>query len=465
MKKIQDSHNSTMKEQYSFFEDEKYGELIDLSRFLELELGKSISMAGRIIYWRPFKELVFGKIFDQNGSAQFSISSKNPNFELYLRNIRRGDIIAVYGELYKTKTGELTLRAEEIVLLVKAYNPLANKWQGLCDQEAKLRRRYEDLVLNPETRNVFEKRFKIIKAIRSFLVGKNFIEVETPILQNIASGAAANPFLTHYNAFNKNLFLRIAPELYLKRLVIAGYNRVFEIGKSFRNEGIDPTHLPEFTTVEFYIAYMGYKEGMDFVIKFLQYIVSSIEKNEEKSLIINGFDFNNIPKISYTELLLQNGVDWTEEASIIKAAQKYNLNISNYKSPQALLDAVYKHSCVYKIINPVLVYDYPYSALAKRKDEDKRLSDQFQIILNKCEIVKAYLELNNADLQESNFKEQLEQEKCGDLDVVREDNDYIEALKFGLPPTLGVGLGIDRLISILTGVNQLRNTIFFPLLR
>lgn len=430
------------------------------------ELDQKFSVAGRIVFFRDLGRIVFLKLRDFSGTIQVSFSEKHlTNFNFLKSNLDLGDIIGISGFIYKTTAGEFTLQAEDVTPLRKALNPLPDKWKGLQDTELKLRYRYVDIISDETTKEIFKTRFKIIASIKKFLLNKDFIEVETPILQPIASGAAANPFTTHHDALDINLYLRIAPELYLKRLLVAGFNKVFEMGKCFRNEGIDPTHLQEFTMLEFYQAFISYEDLQNLAIELIQEIVRNISPN----LIINDMDFNNIPKISYIDFLQKYGnIDFnkmSEETYIEEVAKLNNIDLNDCPSFQAVLDKIYKHCCVKKITSPILVYNYPKSPLAKEHDPDSRFSEQFQIILQKQEIIKSCLEMNDPDIQKANFEQQKEVQKQGDKDVVRTDDDFIKALQFGMPPAGGLGLGIDRLTTLLTQTDSIRNVVFFPTTR
>ena len=431
---------------------------------IENEQINLIKIAGRIVFFRFFGKIAFLKLQDFYGICQISIQMDDfPEIQHIKSALDLGDIIGVNGELYRTEAGEKTVRARKIMFLQKSLLPLPDKWSGIQDEELKIKNRYIELISNVKVQQTFKQRFKIFSAIRLFLIKRDFIEVETPILQTVPSGAAANPFKTFYDANKEEKYLRIAPELYLKRLIVAGMNKVFEIGKCFRNEGIDPTHLPEFTMLEFYQAYISYEDLQQMAIDLIQSIVKTISDD----LIINNMDFRNIPKISYVNFIKQYGdLDFdkfSDSHYIESVAKKNNIDLFMHKSSQARIDAIYKHCCVKKIISPILVYDYPRSPLAKIKDTDNRFSQQFQIILQAQEIVKSCLEMNNAEIQEQNFKEQTLAQKEGDNDVVRTDNDFIEALKIAMPPCGGLGLGIDRITTILTESNNIRNVILFPM--
>lgn len=427
----------------------------DLEYFLETKEGDLFATNGRIIFKRDLGNLIFLKINNINIIVQIALQAQMENFQ-NLKTLDLGDIISVEGSIIFSKTGEKTINAEKICLLKKAFLPLPDKHSGLQDEEEKLRKRYIDLIQNDKTKEIFKIRLKIIETIRNTLKKWNFIEVETPILQTVASGAMANPFETHHQALNAQLFLRIAPELFLKRLIIAGYPKVFEIAKCFRNEGMDRTHLQEFTMVETYEAYISYEGLQNYAIKLLNSIGEAVGLNI----------FTNIPKISYKNLLLKYGLDFNllkTYENLVEKAKELNLEWQNYKSYQSLLDHLYKKCCIKNIYDPILVYDYPKVALAKISENDPNCSSKFQVIWKHQEIINSYLEMNDPDQQLANFQEQIDFASTGDNDIIRLDMDYVEALKQGLPPTGGLGLGIDRLVTLIAEADSIRDVIFFPI--
>jgi lysyl-tRNA synthetase class 2 len=421
-------------------------------------VGSKVSVAGRIVLMRDLGAITFINLYDAEGHIQILLSSKK--IDGYKEKLDIGDIIGVEGTLIHSKTGELTLDVDKLYYLTKSLMGLPDKWNGLNDEELKKRLRYIDIISDGRTRDIFVTRHKIIRAIKGFMNDNGFMEVETPILQNIASGAAANPFKTHHDALNLDMYLRIAPELFLKRLVIAGYNKIFEMGRCFRNEGIDKTHLQEFTMMECYQTYISYDKLMDFSISLLQCAAQSVNGSN----CVQDLDFTHIPKISFVEFMANIGVrDIFDTNELLNIAKANNLPITNTEH-MPLLELVYKKLGVQKVTNPVLVYDYLSCPLAK-EGEDKRFSKQFQIIVNKLELVKACLEMVDSQIQEKNFRVQENLEKTGEKDVVRCDYDFIRALEYGMPPTGGLGIGIDRLVKILTGIESIRDIIFFPNLK
>lgn len=437
-----------------------------LCEFNKIEENQAVALAGRILFKRDIGSLIFCSISDTEGKAQFSISKNDFDIE-HFNNIKNmldiGDIVFIEGKIYFTKSGEKTVKVSQIYLLTKSLMSLPEKHIGLQDEEKKIRYRYLDIIQNKEIVDRFSHRMKIIKCIKSFLIQRGFLEVETPILQNVASGAAAKPFKTYHNALDIDMYLRCAPELFLKRLIIAGYNKIFEIGKCFRNEGIDRTHLQEFTMLEMYQTYISYKDLMELAISLIQTCVIAADHSELK---IRDLNFNNIKKISFSQLVKENtGLSEEElfDQKKLKELLDYkNIDYVHLNSTYALLELVYKKYCVSKLIQPTLVYDYPKSPLAKISRINNKFSEQFQIIICAQEVVKACLELTDPLLQLENFISQTKAEQNGEEEVVRKDEEFVEALRYGMPPTGGLGLGIDRIITIITESESIRDVIFFP---
>jgi lysyl-tRNA synthetase class 2 len=440
----------------------------ELFEFQNLEESQEVCLAGRLLFKRDIGSLLFGLLSDSHGRAQFSISKddfkdKDPDFDTTKQMLDVGDILVVSGIIYRTKAGEKTVRVSKINILTKSLLSLPEKHAGLQDEEKKIRYRYLDLVQNQNIVDRFDKRFKIIKAIKTFLYQKGFTEVETPILQNVASGAAAKPFQTHHNALDIDMYLRCAPELFLKKLLVAGYNKIFEIGKCFRNEGIDRTHLQEFTMLEMYQTYISYKDLMDIAISLLQTCVIAAGNNDLK---IDDLDFNQIKKISFSKLVKEytglNEEDLFNTEKLKSLLDQKEADYSNLHSVNSLLEMVYKKYCIPKIFQPTLVYDYPRSPLAKVSRTNENFSEQFQIVLSNQEVIKSCLELTDPVSQLENFLSQTKAEQSGEEEVVRNDESFVEALKYGMPPAGGLGMGIDRIITILTKSESIREVIFFP---
>lgn len=442
----------------------------------ELESSKiPVKVAGRVMAYRSFGKAGFLKLKDFTGYIQIYAEKKSlpeEDFKLY-KKLDIGDIIGVEGTLFKTKTGELTVKANKIVMLTKSLRPLPEKWHGLKDKELRYRQRYLDLIVNDETKETVIKRAKIISAIRKFMLNNRFIEVETPMLHKLVTGAAARPFKTHLNALDMDLYLRIAPELYLKRLVVGGLERVFEINRNFRNEGMDLKHNPEFTMMEFYIAYKDYKFLMDFTEELFEFVLKELGiENNKIEFEGKEIDFSRPWKrVDFFEGLREIGkVDekiLEDKKEALKFAleleKKVNENMPHEKVLAEIFDALVEP----KLINPTFVVGYPVaiSPLAKRNRDNPEITDRFELYIAGMEIANAFSELNDPFDQKERFLKQLEERKRGDEEASMYDADYIRALEYGLPPTAGEGIGIDRLVMLLTSNSSIRDVILFPLMK
>ncbi|HUG82422.1 MAG TPA: lysine--tRNA ligase [Bryobacterales bacterium] len=403
-------------------------------------------------------------------------------FELY-KKLDAGDIIGVEGLVFRTKTGELTVRAARLEFLAKAILPMPEKWHGLQDIEIRYRQRYLDLIANRQVREVFVKRDRIIRALRDALTQRGYLEVETPMMQQIYGGALARPFETHHNALDIDLYLRIAPELYLKRLVVGGLDRVFEINKNFRNEGLSMRHNPEFTMLEFYQAYSDYKDLMDLSEVLLRAAAEAAnDGNAEIEFKGQKIDFGKLRRLSMKEAIIEYwpneetrpvSGDFDDPKRVSELVDIYNgaidspLSFPAGASAGTRIQALFEHACEANLIQPTLVYDYPVEAspLSKKKPDDPNWVERFEIYAGGMEIANAYSELNDPQEQRRRFEQQVDQRKQGGRDTHEMDEDYIRALCYGMPPTAGQGIGIDRLTMLLTGSNSIRDVVLFPLLR
>jgi len=446
-----------------------------IERVREAKLGSKARTAGRIAAWRSHGALVFADLVDSSGKIQILFQQNELPTASYklLDFLDIGDFLGVSGETFKTQAGELTIKVESFALLAKSLRPLPSK-SGFKDIEERYRQRYADLLANPETREVFERRTKIIRLLRRFMDEHGFFEVETPTLQPIYGGASAKPFVTHHNTLDTDFYLRISDELYLKRMVVGGFEKVYEIGHVFRNEGIDRAHNPEFTMMEFYWAYASYED----LIKFSEEMISSVVKEVCGSLKVDyegqKLDFTPPwPRKTYRQLLQEaTGIDIdkvkTEEAlrEAVKE-KKLKIGFGETHGYGDLCDKLYKEYIRPKIIQPTLVLDYPAEmiALAKRKEEDPSKVASFQLLVNGAELIKAYNELNDPLEQKERWEEEEKLGKKGLEEHMVTDEDYIRALECGMPPTAGWGLGIDRFVAILTGQPSLKDVILFPTLR
>ena len=435
-----------------------------------------VSVAGRVITLRPMGKALFAHLQDATGKLQIYLRQDimgEASFKDFEEIVDPGDLLGVRGRLFRTNTGELTVEVKEWVLLAKSLHPLPEKWHGLKDVEVRYRQRYLDLIANEHARRVFFLRSRLISEIRKFLDSKGFLEVETPILQPIASGANAKPFITYHNYLEQNLYLRIAPELYLKRLIVGGINRVYELGKNFRNEGVDTTHNPEFTMLEFYCAYWDYKDLMVFTEELFSYLLNQLVGGLK--IIYQGKELDFTPpfkRYSYFELLEEKtGKDkdffLRDIEGLRRLAKEVGVPKAETLTHAKLIDKVFDLLVEDELWGPCFVIDFPklLSPLAKTHREDPDLVERFELFVAGKEIVNAYTELNDPVEQKERFLEQLKEKEMGDEEAMSMDEDFIRALEYGMPPTAGEGIGIDRLVMLLADVDSIREVILFPALR
>src|SRR5262245_6408101 len=456
---------------------ERYEKTHDCAAVAALPEGQQgVKTAGRLMAVRAFGKLTFGHLQDQSGRVQIALQKDllGEQYDLLSKLVDIGDHLGVEGETFRTKTGEPTLKAARVTFLGKGLRPLPEKWHGLKDQELRYRQRYLDLLSNPETRRVFEVRSRAIRFVRSYLDSHGFLEVETPILQGAACGAAARPFVTHHHALDIDFYLRISPETYLKRLVTGGLDRVYEIGRNFRNEGIDPSHLQEFTMLEWYAAYWNYRDNMRFVRELIQALLDEVLGTQKVKFGEATLDFSGEwPEEPYRDALLRDtGIDIDQMQTVdqLRAeikGRKLGLETDKYPSLASLMDALYKRFTRPKLVQPMFMTRHPQALvpLARRNDERPGDLDMFQVVVASWEIVKAYSELVDPIEQERRLKEQLTDKEAGDDETMMLEPDYIECMEYGMPPISGLGLGIDRLICILTDQDTLRDVVFFPMMR
>ncbi len=427
---------------------------------------KTVRVAGRIMSIREHGKSTFMDIQGEEARLQLYFKIDVVGEENYrnLSYLDRGDIIGAEGEVFKTRTGEITLLVKKYHLLTKCLHPIPQEWFGLRDVEKRYRQRYLDLIINQKVRENFFLRSKVISLIRRFLENRGFKEVETPMMHVIPGGALAEPFTTHHSALDLTLYLRIAPELYLKRLVVGGMEKIFEINRCFRNEGVSSRHNPEFTMLELYWAYADYRDLMELTEELFKYIL----ENTRGSLTLNyqGKELDFTPpweRITFSEALKRfAGVDWKEEKEVKKKAEELG---EKENSLRKMIDSIFKKTVLPRIAQPTFIHDYPVllSPLAKRKNEE--LTERFQPVVAGLEIGNAYTELNDPEEQKERFLSQQEERRKGEKDAHPWDKDFIEALEYGMPPTAGLGLGIDRIIMLLTDSPTIREVIFFPLLK
>ncbi len=434
------------------------------------EMGQLFSLAGRVVSKRDFGKSAFFHLSDRTGRIQAFIQKNSideETFTLFRKLLDVGDFAGVHGELFKTRTGELTVRVRELFFLTKALRPLPEKWHGLQDVETRYRQRYLDLIANQRTREIFQTRSKVINLIRRFLDERDFLEVETPVLHPIAGGATAKPFVTHHNALDMDLYLRIAPELYLKRLVVGGLERVYELGRTFRNEGVSTKHNPEFTMIEFYQAYATYEDLMDLIEELVCYVVENtvgdtlVEYEDKKIDFKKPWKRVNI----YETLREKFGSKITEEEFLFAKADSMGINHNGIKGKA--LTEIFEALFEATLLNPTFVYGFPLdvSPLARKNDDDPEVVDRFELYICGREIANAFSELNDPIDQKKRFTDQVEMKKKGEDEYHEMDNDYVSALEYGMPPTSGAGIGIDRLVMLLTNSSSIREVIFFPHLR
>ena len=440
----------------------------------ELE-GKDVTIAGRMIAKRIMGKASFCHIQDMQGKIQSYVSLNDLGEESYkaFKTYDIGDIVGISGFVFKTKTGEISVHAKEMVLLTKSLRPLPEKFHGLKDTELRYRQRYVDLIVNPEVKETFIKRSKIIKELRRILEEEGYLEVETPMLTTVATGDAARPFITHHNTLNMDMYLRIAPELNLKRLIVGGFDKVYEIGKNFRNEGMDIKHNPEFTNIEFYSAYEDYNDMMNMAEK----IISTIAQNVlgTTKITYQGVDIDLTPswkRISMIEAIKEvTGIDFNEIKTDEEAralAKEKEIELDETKQTRGhVINAFFEEYVEDTLIQPTFIIDYPVevSPLTKRKPSDPRLVERFELFIGGREYGNAYSELNDPLDQYERFVKQQEAKEKGDEEAGGMDEDFVTALEIGLPPTGGMGIGLDRLIMLLTDSASIRDILFFPTMK
>ncbi len=432
------------------------------------------AVAGRIMARRDFGKAAFIQIQDRTGRLQIFVRRDEIGDETFqhFRKLDIGDIVGVTGRMFRTKTNELSLRAASLRLLTKSLQVLPEKWHGLTDVETRYRQRYLDMIVNPQVRDTFQKRSRIISLIRDYMVQNDFLEVETPMMQPVAGGATAKPFVTHHNTLKMDLFLRIAPELYLKRLVVGGFERVFEINRSFRNEGISIQHNPEFTMIEFYQAYATYETLMDFTEKLICHVAQEVVG----SLVIpyGGKEVDlTAPwdRLTLKESIVKYGdvepALLEDKAQALGYARSLGLEFDDKIGYGKLLTEIFDEVVEPKLWNPTFITEYPteVSPLSRKNDDNPEVVDRFELFIVGRELANAFSELNDPIDQKERFLGQLAEKEAGDEEAHAMDEDYLRALEYGLPPTAGEGIGIDRLVMLLTDSASIRDVILFPQLR
>ena len=444
----------------------------------ELSDDTPVKLCGRVTALRWLGKLMFGRIYDIEGEIQFSMSREElgeENYKFMKANVDLGDFIGITGTLYHTTAGELTVRVSNYEILAKALRPLPEKFHGLTDMETRYRQRYLDIVSNPDARNALYGRFKMTQNLRDFMNKHGFLEIETPIMQNIASGAAAKPFTTHHNALNVDFQLRISPELFLKMAIGAGFDRVYEVAKDFRNEGMDAMHLQEFTMIVWYAAYWDYKKNIDFTWSMVQDLIQKARGTLQIEFQGTKLDFSKYEMMDYTakmnELFGCNILDFDDvdvlRQKLVDEGMFPMSELEDLKSLATLVDYVYKRKIRVNIVQPTFLYNYPayMVPLARRNNEDERRLDMYQLLVAGGELCKGYSELVNPIQQAKAFEDQAKDIAGGEEEAFNPDNDFVRAMEHGFPPISGVGMGIDRLAMIVFDQPSARDVILFPIMK
>lgn len=461
---------------------ERFDKSQSLAEVLKLKMSSKVKTAGRLITFRDMGKIAFGHIQDSTGKIQIVLKQDElgkDKMKWFIKSFDSGDFVGVEGEVFKTQKGEISILVKKYLMLGKALRPLPEKFHGLKDQEAKYRQRYLDLISNKETFDRFVFRSNFIKALREFYWQQGFLEVETPTLMHSATGATATPYKTHNNAFDVDLVLRISHELPLKELIVGGFEKIFELGKAFRNEGYDPSHLPEHTHLEHYVAYWNFEDNIKFTEKMFDFLFNQLDL--DKKMELQGRDGKQYKvdwqtpwkRVDFIKMLKKDtGLDimkYSDSKTLLKdiKAKKLKFEGMDNMSLIGLVDNLYKKISMPKIINPTILYNYPkyLQPLARVNDKDESIVDQFQLIVNGWEIVKAYSELVDPIDQRQRFADQKKAKQAGEDEVMEGDEGFITALEHGAPPISGWGMGVDRLLALLTKQDNLRDVVLFPLLR
>ena len=444
-----------------------------VSHFDEME-GKEVALAGRMISRRVMGKAAFAHLLDAAGDIQFYVRKDDVGEEAYaaFKNMDLGDLVFIRGFVFKTKTEEISVHVQQLQLLAKCLKPLPEKFHGLTDTDIRYRQRYLDMIVNPEVRDTFVKRSQIMKELRAFLDGQGFLEVDTPILTPFEIGASAKPFYTHHNTLDMDMVLRIETELYLKRLIVGGMDRVYEVGRIFRNEGMDPKHNPEFTTIELYQAYTDFHGMMDLV----ENMMKTVAQNVCGSLVIpymgHDIDLGHWERLTMVEAVKKySGVDfndWKTDEDAIACAREHHVDLPEVPCKGTILAEFFDAFVEEKLIQPTFIYDYPVeiSPLAKRKPDDPAFTERFEYFINATEFGNAFSELNDPIDQRARFEKQVaERKKLDPGSRAQVDYDFVNALEIGMPPTGGLGFGVDRLVMLLTGAASIRDVLLFPTMK
>ncbi|MBT8115243.1 MAG: lysine--tRNA ligase [Arenicella sp.] len=448
----------------------------DMDKEQLAEMAVQVSVAGRIMSRRIMGKASFAHLQDRSGQLQLYVQRDALPEGFYNEEFKKwdiGDIVGAGGTLFKTNQGELSVKVNQLELLVKSLRPLPEKFHGLTDKELSYRRRYVDLIVNQDSREVFRARSRIIAHIRDFMLERDFLEVETPMMQTIPGGAVARPFITHHNALDMQLYLRIAPELFLKRLVVGGFERVFEINRNFRNEGLSTRHNPEFTMLEFYQAYADYNDLMDMTEEMIRGIAASEASGGVIDYQGQQIDFNKpFQRMTVAEAILQfNGElaveDLMSRETLVAYAEKLKLPVRDSYGIGKIQVEIFEKTAEEKLVDPTFITAYPVevSPLSRRNDDDDFVSDRFELFIAGREIANGFSELNDPEDQAARFQLQVVEKEAGDNEAMHYDADYIRALEYGMPPTAGEGVGIDRLVMLFTDCASIRDVLLFPHMR
>jgi lysyl-tRNA synthetase, class II len=434
-----------------------------------------VRVGGRMLFKRVMGKASFAKIADRTGQIQLFIQREAVGEAVYdaFKGWDVGDILGAEGVLFRTKTGELSVRVERVRLITKSLRPLPDKWHGLADTETRYRQRYVDLIVNEQSRDVFRARTKVIRFLRDFLDSLDFLEVETPMMQVIPGGAAAKPFITHHNALDLDMYLRIAPELYLKRLIVGGYERVYEINRNFRNEGLSTQHNPEFTMLELYLAFGDYKDLMDWIEKALRGLADAVCGSTKIEYQGRSYDLSQpFRRVTVEQAILEHNPDldamsMRDPTYLRKTCERLGIPVGKHDGPGKMQMEVFEKTVEATLLDPTFIYAYPteVSPLSRANDADPFVADRFEFFVAGRELANGFSELNDPEDQAARFRAQVARKESGDEEAMFYDGDYVRALEYGMPPTAGLGVGIDRLTMFLTNSPSIRDVILFPHMR
>jgi lysyl-tRNA synthetase class 2 len=433
-----------------------------------------VSVAGRMRAKRVMGKASFAKLEDSSGAIQVFLQQQalGPVYEDF-KSWDVGDVVGAEGTLFRTKTGELSVRAQRLVLLTKSLRPLPDKWHGIADTELRYRRRYVDLIVNEESRRVFETRSRIVRYLRAFLDARGFLEVETPMLHPIPGGAAARPFKTHHNALDVDMFLRIAPELYLKRLTVGGFERVYEINRNFRNEGVSTQHNPEFTMLELYQAYADFTDLMEMIETLFQGLADTLLGTRKLNYQGTELDLSEkFARVSIEDIILANNpqldpMSLRDSSYLRRVCDDMHIAYKPGDGPGKLQIEIFEKTGEHTLVQPTFAYGYPaeVSPLSRRNDLDPFVTDRWEFFIGGRELANGFSELNDPEDQAQRFKDQLERRAAGDEEAMYYDADYVRALEYGMPPAAGLGLGVDRMVMLFTNAASIRDVLLFPHMR